>query len=116
MILQGHYAAATKEICIYFQRIRGLFINSCPKILKLVDKEIVGVLQQKLVKLMVIKLETSYEGGVNQTEHWLRLILNLLKCSPPEAEVHTQLCYRSLDSIVFELLLKARANHFKIEI
>ena len=81
--------------------------------MKLVDKEIVGVLQQKLVKLMVINLEKSFEAGVEKTEHWLRLLLNLLKCSPPEAEVHTQLCYRSLDSIVFELMLKARSNYFK---
>jgi len=83
-----------------------------PDILKLVDKEIIGVLQQKLVKLLVIKLQNSYSQP-NLTMHLILLIKNLLKCSPPESPIATQLRYRSLDEIVFEMLLNARSRQLK---
>ena len=45
---------------------------------------------------------------------YVKLLKNLLKCSPDEATVKTQLEYRSMDDIVLEMVLNARAR-FLIE-
>ena len=116
LINQELYAQATKAICTYHAKVRQkINIEStdtpAPKILKLVDKEIIGVLQQKLVKLIAIKLQNSYKADSNGqlTKHLLILLRNLLKASPPEAEIHIELQYKQMDDIVFSLLLAARS-------
>ncbi len=38
--------------------------NEIPKILKLIDKEITGVLQQKLVKLLIIEMQGTFQQGL----------------------------------------------------
>lgn len=60
-----------------------------PKILKLVDKEVIGVLQQKLCKIILLNLQTSFQSDLKneKTKFYLTLLKNLLKCSPPEAPI-----------------------------
>ena len=41
LINQEQFALATKQICLYFQKSK---LENCPKLLKLVYKEIIGVL------------------------------------------------------------------------
>lgn len=111
------YAQATKQICFYFAKIRPTFINKNPqKIMKLVDKEIIGVLQQKLCKILAIKLQDSFEDSLATTEHYLKLLRNLTKCSPPESPVIEILRYKSIDYILYELLLNARSLFLKREL
>lgn len=55
------YALATKQICLYYSKIRpSMTGKGFPKILKLVDKEVIGVLQQKLCKIILLNLQTSF--------------------------------------------------------
>ena len=44
---------------------------------------------------------------------YVKLLKNLLKCSPDEATVKTQLEYRSMDDIVLEMVMNARALFLK---
>ena len=44
MITMDHYAMATKQICLYHKRTLK-YSKTLPKLIKLVHKEIIGVLQ-----------------------------------------------------------------------
>ena len=51
LITEGKYALATQIICTYHVKLRPVTTTPhAPKILKLIDKEVIGVLQQRLVK------------------------------------------------------------------
>lgn len=120
------YAEATKAICKYYVTVRPLFIKSNPpKILKLVDKEIIGVLQQKLVKILIIDLQTSFKEGVKKSDYLIKLIRNLLKCSPEEATIqlseevqlpliNQMMCMQPIDDSILTLLIKGRLNFLKL--
>jgi hypothetical protein len=68
MINQLQLAQATKIICLYYQQIRpvvnGFFKDNNQNnvnIFTLIDKEIIGVLQQKLLKILFIEIQNSNE-------------------------------------------------------
>ena len=50
------------------------------------------------------------------TEHYLKLLRNLTKCSPPESPVIEILSYKSIDYILYELLLNSRSLYLKREL
>ena len=51
LMTEGKVAHATQVICTYHVKLRPLTITpQAPKLMKLIDKEVIGVLQQRLVK------------------------------------------------------------------
>lgn len=123
LIAQESYAKAVQLICHYHVKMRPQITSAdTPKLLKLVDKEVIGVLQQKLVKLLALRLQSSFllseedaeamgsssYGGEPATRRLLIMLKNLLKASPPEAPIHTELQYKSLDEYNMAMLLSAR--------
>ena len=59
LIQAENYSRATQVVCNYFIKLR-LHVLEGTKLLKLIDKEVIGVLQQKLVKLLILRLQGSF--------------------------------------------------------
>ena len=68
LITQESYAKAVQIICHYYVKVRTQLVDhktktikhNVPKLLKLVDKEVIGVMQQKLVKLLALRLQSTF--------------------------------------------------------